>query len=82
MLVMVVTTEIGAKELRELIDEVQAGNEVLITKDHKPVARLLPAQGTQPKSRATLRVKSLTGHRVLATSISQAELADEMFGLK
>jgi prevent-host-death family protein len=78
---MTVTTEIGAKQLGELIKEVEAGNEVLLTKNAWPVARLVPAQMAKREG-TTLRVRSLKGHRVLAASISQSELADEMFGLE
>jgi antitoxin (DNA-binding transcriptional repressor) of toxin-antitoxin stability system len=79
---MTVTTEIGARQLGDLIKEVQNGNEVLLTQNQKPVARLVPPQASTPKNGVTLHVRSLKGHRVLAPTISQAELADEMFGLR
>jgi prevent-host-death family protein len=79
---MVVTTEIGARQLRELLEEVKAGNEVLLTQNHKPVARLIPAPSTSTKDGSALRVRSLKGHRVLARNISQGDLAEEMFDLK
>jgi antitoxin (DNA-binding transcriptional repressor) of toxin-antitoxin stability system len=79
---MTVTTEIGTRQLGELIKEVQNGNEVLLTQNQKPVARLVPPQASTSRNGATLRVRSLKGHRVLAPTISQAELADEMLGLR
>ena len=36
---MIVTEEVKA----ELLKQVQAGNEVLLTQDHKPVAKLISA---------------------------------------
>ncbi len=77
---MLVTTEIGAKQICELIKEVQAGNEVLLTENRKPVARLVPVQTQQLSNGASLQVRSFSGHRVLAASVSQADVADEMFG--
>jgi antitoxin (DNA-binding transcriptional repressor) of toxin-antitoxin stability system len=75
---VIVTTEIGAKQLDELIREVQAGNVVLLTRNQKPVARMIAAQ-EPPGNGATLRVRSIKGHRVIGRSIAQTELADEMF---
>jgi antitoxin (DNA-binding transcriptional repressor) of toxin-antitoxin stability system len=63
---MAVTTEIGARQLGELSKKVQNGNEVLLTQNQKPEARLVPPEASTPKNGATLRVRSLKGHRVLA----------------
>jgi prevent-host-death family protein len=76
---MTVTAEIGAGQLAELVKQVQAGNEVLLTQGNKPVAKLVPAVENGAAPGAALRIRSLTGHRVLTPVISQAELADEMF---
>ncbi len=40
---MRLTAEIGSTALPDLIKEVQAGNEVLLTQGNKPVAKLVPA---------------------------------------
>jgi antitoxin (DNA-binding transcriptional repressor) of toxin-antitoxin stability system len=76
---MVVTTEIGTGQLAELVKQVQDGNEVLLTQGDKLVARLIPARADKAGNGAALRVRSLTGHRVLTPIISQAELADDIF---
>ena len=69
-----------AGPLAELLKQVKAGNEVLLTQGNRPVARLVPAskEGLLPTS--PLRFRSLAGHRVLTPLISQTELADELFG--
>ena len=66
--------------LAELVERVQAGDEVLLTQGNKPVARLVPATKKAHSPRAALRIRSLKGHRVLTPVISQAEIAEEMFG--
>lgn len=76
---MTVTAEIGHGELAELVKQVQAGKEVLLTQDSKPVAKLVPADQQPVAPTAGLRIRSLKGHRVLTPVISQGELADEMF---
>ena len=76
---MVVTTEIGSGQLADLVKQVQAGNEVLLTQGDKPVARLVSAREVNGASGSPLRVQSLKGHRVLTPVISQEELAEDMF---
>jgi antitoxin (DNA-binding transcriptional repressor) of toxin-antitoxin stability system len=76
---MIVTAEIGAGELADLIKQVQAGDEVLLTQGNKLVAKLVPALEEAASPRAALHIRSLTGHRVLTPFISQADLAEEMF---
>jgi antitoxin (DNA-binding transcriptional repressor) of toxin-antitoxin stability system len=76
---MTVIKEIGAAHLADLVKQVQAGNEVLLTQGDKPVARIVSAR-IEAGSGATLRIRSLKGHQVLTPAISQGELAGEMFG--
>jgi len=76
---MTVTAEIGESRLAELVKQVQEGNEVVITKDNRPVAKLVQAGEPKLHNGSALRVRSLKGHRVLSPVISQAELADELF---
>jgi antitoxin (DNA-binding transcriptional repressor) of toxin-antitoxin stability system len=76
---MIVTAEIGAGELADLIKQVQAGDEVLLTQGNKLVAKLVPALEETASPRAALPIRSLTGHRVLTPVISQGDLAEEMF---
>jgi prevent-host-death family protein len=79
---MTMTAEVKelAGQLAELVRQVQAGNEVLLTQDNKPVAKLIAAGARETVSNAPLRIRSLKGHRVLTPVISQADLAGEMFG--
>jgi prevent-host-death family protein len=77
--IMVVTTEIGTGQLADLVKQVQAGNEVLLTHGDKPVARIVSAQETEAGHGTALRIRSLAGHRVLTPNISQGDLAEEMF---
>lgn len=77
---MTVTTEIGTRPLADLIKQVQAGNEVLLTQGNKPVAKLVPAVEKAVSSGTPLRIRSFKGHRVLTPVISQGELAEGMFG--
>jgi antitoxin (DNA-binding transcriptional repressor) of toxin-antitoxin stability system len=77
---MTVTAEIGTKPLADLIKQVQAGNEVLLTQGDKPVAKLVPAVEKVISPGTPLRIRSLKGHRVLTPVISQGELAEDMFG--
>ena len=65
--------------LAELVKQVQAGNEVVLTQGNKPVARIVPATEEGNVSLAKIEIRSLKGHRVLTPVISQSELADEMF---
>jgi prevent-host-death family protein len=76
---MTMTQEIGATPLAELVKQVQAGNEVLLTQDNKPVAKLVPAVENDIAPYAALKIRSLKGHRVLTSVISQSELAEEIF---
>ena len=73
------TAEIGTGQLADLVKQMQAGNDVLLTQGNKPVAKLVPAAEKVFTPDAALHIRSLTGHRVVTPVISQAELADEMF---
>ena len=75
------TTEVNAVNghLAELIQQAQAGQEVVLTQDHKPVARIVPVAPPPKAAAPSLRISSLSGHRVLTPLISPSELADEMF---
>jgi len=75
-----VVKEVGAAHLADLVKQVQAGNDVLLTQGDKPVARIVPAQVTEAGNGTALHIHSLKGHRVLTPAISQGELAEEMFG--
>jgi antitoxin (DNA-binding transcriptional repressor) of toxin-antitoxin stability system len=72
--------EVGGR-IAELIGQVKAGNEVVLTEGHKPVARLVAAveEPSIPPGEI-LKIRSISGHKVLTPTISQSELADELFG--
>jgi prevent-host-death family protein len=78
---MTTTTEVNefTGKLAELVKQVQAGNEVLLTQERKPVAKIISTSEKEVVSSAKLQIHSLTGHRVLTPVISQSELAEEMF---
>ncbi len=76
---MTLTTEVGTGQLAELVKQVQAGNEVLLTQGNKPVARIVPAPQKETAKDAALCIRSVKGHRILTPVISQADLAEEMF---
>jgi prevent-host-death family protein len=67
-------------KLADLVEQVQAGNEVVLTQDHQPVAKIVPTTRPNTNASNTLQIKSLKGHRVLTPVISQSEIADELFG--
>lgn len=78
---MTTTAEVNefTGRLAELVKQVQAGNEVLLTQERKPVAKIVSTSEKEIISGTTLQIQSLKGHRVLTPVISQSELADEMF---
>lgn len=79
---MVKTAEAGelAKHLTEFLDEVKAGNEVLVTSGAKPVARLVPVQSqSQPRRRSIRGLRPLPGKWMGETVLKSGDLADEMF---
>jgi prevent-host-death family protein len=79
---MMVTEEVGTRQLADLIKQVQAGDEIVLTQDARPVAKLVSALEKPNFSRPTLAIRSLKGHRVLTPVISQEELAEELFDQK
>ena len=79
---MTTTAEVNefTGKLAELVKQVQAGNEVLLTQGRKPVAKIVSTSEKEIATGTTLQIHSLKGHRVLTSAISQSELAEEMFG--
>jgi prevent-host-death family protein len=76
---MIVTAEIGTRQLAHLIKQVQAGDEVVLTHGNKPVAKIVSAAEKGIFSGTASNIRSIKGHRVLTPVISQGELAGEMF---
>jgi antitoxin (DNA-binding transcriptional repressor) of toxin-antitoxin stability system len=77
---MIVIAEIGTRQLADLIKQVQAGDEVLLTQGNKPVAKIVSAPENGISSGTALKIRSIKGHRVLTPVISQGEFAEETFG--
>ena len=79
---MTTTAEVNefTGKLAELVKQVQAGNEVLLTQGRKPVAKIISASEPDIASGITLQIRSLKGHRVLTPVVSQSDLAEELFG--
>ena len=74
-----VEIEDATGHLADFVKQVQAGHEVLFTQGNKPVAKLVSASEKELTPATPLQIRSLKGHRVLTPSISQSELAEEMF---
>jgi prevent-host-death family protein len=66
-------------KLADLVKQVQAGNEVVLTQGHKPVAKIVPTAQPVATSAPVLHINSLKGHKVLTARVSQAEIADDLF---
>jgi antitoxin (DNA-binding transcriptional repressor) of toxin-antitoxin stability system len=79
---MTVTEEVKSGQLAELLKQVRAGNEVVLTQGQKPVARIVATGTASDDVRGPLKIKSLKGHKVLISNFTHAEIADEMFGQK
>ncbi|HEX3627896.1 MAG TPA: type II toxin-antitoxin system prevent-host-death family antitoxin [Verrucomicrobiae bacterium] len=79
---MTTTAEIAEfnGKLAELVKEVQAGNEVLLTQGRKPVAKIISASQMEMTPGSKLQIRSLKGHKVLIPGVASAEVADELFG--
>jgi antitoxin (DNA-binding transcriptional repressor) of toxin-antitoxin stability system len=78
---MTTTAEVNefTGRLAELVKQVQAGNEVLLTQERKPVAKIIATSEKEIVAGTTIQIHSLKGHRVLTPVVAQSELADEMF---
>ena len=64
--------------LGELVKQVQAGNEIVLTEGHKPVAKIIQANAKEIPPGTPFKIESLKGHRVLTPEISTAEVMEEM----
>lgn len=68
---MAVTKTVGAYEakttLSALLELVESGHEIVITRHERPVARLVPIAGATAKPELFRRVRALRGRMRLAT---------------
>ena len=70
-----------AKRFEEFLQDVQAGNEVLVTRGQKPVARLVPVEPERSNTPRSIRdLKPLSGQWIGERVIKSGDLAEEMFG--
>jgi antitoxin (DNA-binding transcriptional repressor) of toxin-antitoxin stability system len=76
---VIVTATVEPGQLAELVKQVQAGHDVVLLQGDQPVARLVPAVPVSTAMAPTFRIRSLKGHRVLTPTISQGDLANELF---
>jgi prevent-host-death family protein len=79
---MTVREEVQPGQLANLLKQVRAGNEVVLTQDNKPVAKLISAAAGKRVGKKPWKLHSLKGHKVLIPNFTHAEIADEMFGQK
>ena len=70
LFLMIKTAEVNefTGRLAELIKQVQAGNEVLLTEGNKPVAKIISATAKEITPGVPLKINSLKGHRALTPS--------------
>jgi antitoxin (DNA-binding transcriptional repressor) of toxin-antitoxin stability system len=80
---MATVTEVTdpALQFADLIRQVQAGKEFVLTQAGKPVARLAPVQtpATKKKSLPPLKFATFSGPTVLTPNISRADIAEDIF---
>jgi prevent-host-death family protein len=79
---MTVTADIATSVLLDLVKQVQAGHEVLLTQGSKPVAKIVPTAIKDIPAERDFQIPGFSGHRALTPVVTQAELADEMFSLE
>ena len=79
---MTTTAEVKdvAQQLAELLERGRAGEVVLLTEKSKPIAKLVAASEQDQPPGERLKLRSLRGHQVLRPVLSQAEIAEELFG--
>ena len=77
---MPVTKTVGAYEakttLSALLDLVEGGQEIIITKHHRPVARLVPIGNAPATPELFRRLRALRGRLVLTAGESVKSLID------
>jgi prevent-host-death family protein len=75
---MTVTAEVGTQQLADLVKQVQAGDEVLLTQGNKPVAKIVSASGNGNSS-APRSLSSARHDHVLRLAQQPPNLADNHF---
>ena len=70
-----------AKRFEEYLQEVQSGNEVVVTRGQAPIARMIAIGPTRPKVRRSIGdLKPLSGQWIGERVIKSGDLAEEMYG--
>lgn len=76
------TTEVQefVRRAAEWVKQVQSGDELLLTQDHRPVARLVPASPAAAHPSGSIRLpEALPGRWVGEAILDTGDLAEEMF---
>ena len=76
---MTVTADVRTSDLQQLVKQVQAGHEILLTEDNKTVAKIVSTPNQEVAQKRKYDIPGLSGHKVLTPIITQAEIANEMF---
>jgi antitoxin (DNA-binding transcriptional repressor) of toxin-antitoxin stability system len=76
------TAELSASQLADLVRKVQAGNEVIVMDKNQAVAKLVPANNGSKTVARSFKMRTFADRKVLTPSVSQQELAEEMFERK
>jgi prevent-host-death family protein len=77
---MTVTADVASAQLPDLLKEIQAGNEVVLTEKNEPVARILPVPARAQKSGTPreLILETFPDVKVLKPHFTHFEIAEEM----
>jgi prevent-host-death family protein len=69
-----------ARRFMDFLEDVKAGHEVLVTREQKPIARLIPMSPRHRDARpSVLHLRPLAGKWIGETVLESGDLADEMF---
>jgi len=78
---MTTTSEITNAQglFAEILAQVRAGDEVVLTDRLQPFARLVPMPQRTSGPPTHLRIRTFKGYRVLGLAVSHSKLAEELF---
>lgn len=79
---MTMTAELNASQLADLVRKVQAGNEVIVMDKNQAVAKLVPASNGSKSVARSFKMRTFADRKILTPTVSQQELAEEMFERK
>jgi prevent-host-death family protein len=70
---MTITVNIGDADLTELLAKVEAGEDVILARNNRPVARLLPVVDQEERQKV---IDEILEFRKNMPSVTQAEIAE------